>query len=205
MDNKAYLDQITVKEASQDNKSSIFSPALIKAVLGALILIVMLVVIIGIFTKQNKTSYDSYAELYQRYNKLLAEDGPLFTQKENLHSSKLRANTASFISLSKSFVDSYSSLTGSLGIDIATLSPERNTVIEDEFTSFTTNLNNAYMNGYLDSTYASECAYQIAVLIQLENDIIANTDNESLQEKLHTNLSNLQSFQAAFEEYETAE
>ena len=205
MDNKAYLDQIAVKETKKGQTPSLFSPALIKLILGAVVLIVMLVVIIGIFSSQNKVSYNSYAELQARYSKLLAEDSPMLLQKENLHSSELRANTASFISLAKSFLGTYTDAASSAGIDVWTLSADRNAIVESDFTNFSASLDDAYMNGYLDQSFASECSYQLAVLIQLEDDIIKTTSNDSLKEQVNTNLNNLKTFQQVYEKYGTAE
>jgi len=203
MDNKAYLDQIAVKEAPKSKGSSLLSPALLKLIIGALVLIVMLLVIISIFSNQNKTSYDSYAELYARYSRLLGEDSPMLAQKENLHSSELRANTASFISLGKSFLSSYESATTSSGIDIYSLSSDRTSIVESEFVDYNNNLADAYMNGYLDSAFASECGYQLAIIIQLENDIISTTDNDSLKAKINTNLNNLKTFREVYQKYGT--
>lgn len=202
MDNKAYLDQIAVKETKK-SQSPLLSPALLKLIIGALFLIVVLIAMISIFSGQNKNTNTSYAELNQRYTKLLAEDSPMLLQKENLHSSALRANTASFISLSRSFSTTYANAASSAGLDIYTLTPEKYSTIEQEFTNFNTNLNTAYMNGYLDQSYASECAYQVAMLIQLEQDIYDTTNNDALREILSTNLDNLRTFQAVYEKYGT--
>lgn len=202
MDNKAYLDQIAVKETKK-SQSPLLSPALLKLIIGALFLIVVLIAMISIFGSQNKNASTSYAELNQRYAKLLAEDSPMLMQKENLHSSALRANTASFISLSRSFSTTYANAASSAGLDIYTLTPEKYSTIEQEFTNFNTNLNTAYMNGYLDQSYASECAYQVAMLIQLEEDIYNTTNNDALREILSTNLDNLRTFQAVYEKYGT--
>jgi len=202
MDNKAYLDQIAVKETKK-SQSPLLSPALLKLIIGALFLIVVLIAMISIFSSQNKNTNTSYAELNQRYAKLLAEDSPMLIQKENLHSSALRANTASFISLSRSFSTTYANAASSAGLDIYTLTPEKYSTIEQEFTNFNTNLNTAYMNGYLDQSYASECAYQVAMLIQFEEDIYNTTNNDALREILSTNLDNLRTFQAVYEKYGT--
>ena len=204
MDNKAYLDQIAVKETKK-GQTSLLSPGLIKLILGALVLIVMLIVIISIFSGQNKVSYNSYAELQARYSKLLAEDSPMLLQKENLHSSELRANTASFVSLAKSFLGTYTDAASSAGIDVWTLSSDRNAVVESDFSDFSTNLNDAYMNGYLDQSFASECSYQLAVLIQLEDDIYKTTANDSLKEQIYTKMNNLKTFQQVYEKYGQAE
>lgn len=204
MDNKAYLDQIAVKETKK-GQTSLLSPGLIKLILGALVLIVMLIVIISIFSGQNKVSYNSYAELQARYSKLLAEDSPMLLQKENLHSSELRANTASFVSLAKSFLGTYTDAASSAGIDVWTLSSDRNAVVESDFSDFSTNLNDAYMNGYLDQSFASECSYQLAVLIQLEDDIYKTTANDSLKKQIYTNMNNLKTFQQVYEKYGQAE
>lgn len=203
MDNKAYLDQIAVKDTKKTQSSPLLSPALLKLIIGALFLIVVLIAMISIFSGQNKNNNSSYAELYQRYEKLLAEDSPMITQKENLHSSALRANTANFLSLARSFKTTYTNATTSTGLDIYTLAPEKYSTIEQEFSDFGTNLNNAYMNGYLDQSYASECAYQVAILIQLEEDIYNTANNDALREILKSNIENLRTFQAIYEKYDT--
>jgi hypothetical protein len=77
--------------------------------------------------------------------------------------------------------------------------------IASEMSEYTTNLNNAYMNGYLDSSFASENSYQLAVLIQLETNIINTTDNSSLKELLTTNLESLKTYQEIFQNYGSEE
>ena len=56
MDNKAYLDQIAVKDTKKTQSSPLLSPALLKLIIGALFLIVVLIAMISIFSGQNKNN-----------------------------------------------------------------------------------------------------------------------------------------------------
>lgn len=200
MDNKAYLDQIASKGQQQKSFSSIFSPALIKLLLGAVILIVLIVVLTVVINASNKGRYDNYSELYLRLSQLIAEDGPIDTNQENLRSSKLRSNTANFMTIENSFLQKYGSMAAQVGFSTTPNSKITSTVNSD-INSYTASLTDAYMNGHLDHTFASETNYQVAILIQLETSIYEDTDNTTLKDLLNANLENLKSYQAIYKEY----
>ena len=200
MDNKAYLDQIASKGQQQKSFSSIFSPALIKLLLGAVILIVLIVVLTVVINASNKGRYDNYSELYLRLSQLIAEDGPIDTNQENLRSSKLRSNTANFMTIENSFLQKYGSMASQVGFSTTPNSKITSTVNSD-ISSYTSSLTDAYMNGHLDHTFASETNYQVAILIQLETAIYEDTDNTTLKDLLNANLDNLKSYQAIYKEY----
>jgi hypothetical protein len=201
MDNKAYLDQIAVKEQPKNSSpfSSILSPMLLKLIIGAVILIILLIVVTAILNGNSSSSSSSYSALYERYSLLLAEDSPMQTQKDNLRSAELRSNTTNFLITSDSFFSNYTSAVTSAGATITT----GDATIANEMNSYSANLTNAYMNGYLDQSYASECAYQVAILIQLEEDIYNTANNDALREILKSNIENLKTFQAIYEKYDT--
>jgi hypothetical protein len=203
MDNKAYLDQIAVKEQPKSSSpfSSLLSPMLLKLIIGAVILIILLVVVSVILNSNSSSNTDSYAALYERYTILLDKEGTLQTQKDNLRSADLRSNTTNFITTGDTFISNYTSAINASGMTITTGDP----AIASEMSEYTTNLNNAYMNGYLDSSFASENSYQLAVLIQLETNIINTTDNSSLKELLTTNLESLKTYQEIFQNYGSEE
>ena len=203
MDNKAYLDQIAVKEQPKNSSpfSSILSPMLLKLIIGAVILIILLIVVTAILNGNSSSSSSSYSALYERYSLLLAEDSPMQTQKDNLRSAELRSNTTNFLITSDSFFSNYTSAVTSAGATITT----GDATIANEMNSYSANLTNAYMNGYLDDSFASESAYQLAVLVQLETNIINTTDNASLKELLTTNLESLKTYQAVYQDYGSEE
>ncbi|MBR6811148.1 hypothetical protein IKM56_01780 [Candidatus Saccharibacteria bacterium] len=200
MDNKAYLDQIATKGQQQKSISSFISPAIIKLLLGAVILIVLIVVLTAVINSSNKGRYDSYSELYLRLSQLTAEDGPIDSNQEKLRSSKLRSNTANFMTIENSFLQKYSSMASQVGFSTVPNSKISSSVSSD-IGSYTTSLDNAYMNGHLDHTFASETNYQVAILIQLETTIYNDTDNTTLKDLLSANLENLKSYQAIYKEY----
>jgi hypothetical protein len=200
MDNKAYLDQIATKGQQQKSISSFISPAIIKLLLGAVILIVLIVVLTAVINSSNKGRYDSYSELYLRLSQLTAEDGPIDSNQEKLRSSKLRSNTANFMTIENSFLQKYSSMASQVGFSTVPNSKISSSVSSD-IGSYTTSLDDAYMNGHLDHTFASETNYQVAILIQLETTIYNDTDNTTLKDLLSANLENLKSYQAIYKEY----
>ena len=200
MDNKAYLDQIATKGQQQKSISSFISPAIIKLLLGAVILIVLIVVLTAVINSSNKGRYDSYSELYLRLSQLTAEDGPIDSNQEKLRSSKLRSNTANFMTIENSFLQKYSSMASQVGFSTVPNSKISSSVSSD-IGSYTTSLDNAYMNGHLDHTFASETNYQVAILIQLETTVYNDTDNTTLKDLLSANLENLKSYQAIYKEY----
>lgn len=200
MDNKAYLDQIATKGQQQKSISSFISPAIIKLLLGAVILIVLIVVLTAVINSSNRGRYDSYSELYLRLSQLTAEDGPIDSNQEKLRSSKLRSNTANFMTIENSFLQKYSSMASQVGFSTVPNSKISSSVSSD-IGSYTTSLDDAYMNGHLDHTFASETNYQVAILIQLETTIYNDTDNTTLKDLLSANLENLKSYQAIYKEY----
>jgi hypothetical protein len=200
MDNKAYLDQIATKGQQQKSISSFISPAIIKLLLGAVILIVLIVVLTAVINSSNKGRYDSYSELYLRLSQLTAEDGPIDSIQEKLRSSKLRSNTANFMTIENSFLQKYSSMASQVGFSTVPNSKISSSVNSD-IGSYTSSLDDAYMNGHLDHTFASETNYQVAILIQLETTIYNDTDNTTLKDLLSANLENLKSYQAIYKEY----
>ena len=203
MDNKAYLDQIAVKEQPKSSSpfSSLLSPMLLKLIIGAVVLIILLIVVSAILSSNSSSNTASYAALYERYTILLDKEGTLQAQKDNLRSAELRSNTTNFITTGDTFISNYTSAINTSGMTITTGDP----TIAAEMTEYTTNLNNAYMNGYLDSSFASENAYQLTVLIQLETNIINTTDNNSLKELLTSNLESLKTYQEIYQNYGSEE
>ena len=203
MDNKAYLDQIAVKEQPKSSSpfSSLLSPMLLKLIIGAVVLIILLIVVSAILSSNSSSNTASYAALYERYTILLDKEGTLQAQKDNLRSAELRSNTTNFITTGDTFISNYTSAINTSGMTITTGDP----TIAAEMTEYTTNLNNAYMNGYLDSSFASENAYQLTVLIQLETNIINTTDNSSLKELLTSNLESLKTYQEIYQNYGSEE
>ncbi|MDO4729631.1 MAG: hypothetical protein Q4A96_00315 [Candidatus Saccharibacteria bacterium] len=200
MDNKAYLDQIATKGQQQKSISSFISPAIIKLLLGAVILIVLIVVLTAVINSSNKGRYDSYSELYLRLSQLTAEDGPIDSNQEKLRSSKLRSNTANFMTIENSFLQKYSSMASQVGFSTVPNSKVSSAVSSD-IGSYTASLDDAYMNGHLDHTFASETNYQVAILIQLETTVYNDTDNTTLKDLLSANLENLKNYQAIYKEY----
>ena len=203
MDNKAYLDQIAVKEQPRSSSpfSSLLSPMLLKLIIGAVALIILLIVVSVILSSNSGSNTANYAALYERYTLLLDKEGTLQTQKDNLRSPELRSNTANFITTGDTFISNYTSAINTSGMTITV----GDQAIASEMSEYTTNLNNAYMNGYLDSSFASENSYQLAVLIQLETNIINTTDNNSLKELLTSNRESLKSYQEIYQNYGSEE
>ena len=203
MANTAYLDQIAVKEQPRSSSpfSSLLSPMLLKLIIGAVALIILLIVVSVILSSNSGSNTANYAALYERYTLLLDKEGTLQTQKDNLRSPELRSNTANFITTGDTFISNYTSAINTSGMTITV----GDQAIASEMSEYTTNLNNAYMNGYLDSSFASENSYQLAVLIQLETNIINTTDNNSLKELLTSNRESLKSYQEIYQNYGSEE
>jgi hypothetical protein len=203
MDNKAYLDQIAVKEQPKNASplSSVFSPMLLKLIIGAVVLIILLIVVTTILNSNSGSSSTSYSALYERYSLLLAEDSAMQTQKDSLRSAELRSNTTNFLITSESFLNNYTSAVTSAGNTLTTGDAD----IAKDMNEYAANLDIAYMNGYLDSSFASESAYQLAVLVQLETNIINTTDNATLKELVTTNLENLKTYQEIYQNYGSEE
>ncbi len=66
----------------------------------------------------------------------------------------------------------------------------------------TTTLENGRLNGILDRVYAREFAYQIAMLISLEQETYEKTKKQSLKDVLTSSMNNLDGLHTQFDDFE---
>ena len=66
----------------------------------------------------------------------------------------------------------------------------------------TATLENGRLNAILDRVYAREFAYQIAMLIALEQETYSKTKKENLRSVLTSSMNNLDSLHTQFDDFE---
>lgn len=83
--------------------------------------------------------------------------------------------------------------------------PNKEKTEEDEVawsTEMNTELENGRLNAILDRVYARELAYQIAMLISLEQETYGKTNKDNLKNILTTSMNNLEQLHGQFDDFE---
>ena len=191
-----YLNQI----APQAPKKSPFSFGIKQAVLiGAalVILMIILVSVLNIFTTGKKEPYE---RLSARLNSTatIVDDS-----QKSLKSSKLRSlNSNLRIYMTNTTRDITTPLTN---VDIDMKKLDKNIIAEESTTALAARLEDARLNAVFHRTYAREMAYQLGNLMTLMKEIYNSTNSTSMKEFTKSSYDNLESTQAAFANFSTAE
>lgn len=190
MDNKAYLDSIAVKGAS-NKKEPILSAGMIKFIITGLIAFIVILIVGAMLSSGNSKLTDNYAKLYTRVNTLSDSNGPLATYQDKIKSSTLRAYNSTLQGSLSSTNTQLENLMSALKVDTTNIKSSILTDEADITTEYTNSLDEAYLVGNFDRVYASETLYQIQILLALENDIRTQTDNNSLATVLDQSINDL--------------
>ena len=200
MDNKAYLDSIAVKGQNTEKKP-LLSPTLIKFLLIGLIVIFALLGLLVVIQKANKRDYTSYSSLYLRTQNIVSEESPVLVYPEKLKSSDLR-------SWSTLLVDSIEQLNAGLasqlqneGFSAGDIDADVTASEDATFSNYQEEIEDAYMSGMLDRTYAYETSYQITLIIAAEEAVISQATDASLKATLESNIEELEVLEEKFLDY----
>ena len=197
MDNKAYLDSIAVKGQNVEKKP-LLSPALIKFFLIGIIAILALLGLLVVIQKANQRDYSSFGSLYLRTQNIVSEESPALVYPENLKSSDLRT-------WSTMLVDSIEQLNAGLvsqlkneGFTAGDIDKETTSDEEGNFSDYQDAIEDAYMSGMLDRTYASETSYQIGLIIAAEEAVIDQSTDAGLKATLEQSIEDLEVLEEKF-------
>ncbi|MBQ3352521.1 hypothetical protein IJG91_02620 [Candidatus Saccharibacteria bacterium] len=96
------------------------------------------------------------------------------------------------------------SLKEDFGVKSTTKTTKEKTQIDEDaiMEEMTATLENGRLNAILDRVYAREFAYQIAMLIALEQETYSKTKKENLRSVLTSSMNNLDSLHTQFDDFE---
>ena len=206
MNNKEYLEQISseIRKSKTPKKQFLgldISPKLLRFLIGAVVASILIIIIGSIISSGgNKNSErDLVDRIYLRSTSLSAT---IANFNKLLKSSELRSMGTSLNSVLTETSYSISTiLTNDFGSSnpskpekesLATEETERQTILEGD-------LETGRLKGQLDRVYASDFAYEIAMLISLESEASAKTNKENLKSALATSTTNLEKLHEQFD------
>ena len=199
MDNQTYLNQIAVKQTTSRGIGNFFTPTMIKIIIGAVIALIFVIILGSILNSANQKTIDLYTAFHLRLQNLTAGNGPLSTYTKNLKSSDLRSLAGNLQTSLTSTSQEMSSLLSTLKVD--TSNPSEQATADSNISSYTSELADAKLNGVLDRTFASSTALQISILLSMESEIRAKTDNSSLANLMDRSSADLNKLLAQFTDY----
>lgn len=199
MDNQTYLNQIAVKPTPNQGIGRFLSPAIIKLIIGAVIALIFIIILGSILNSANQKTIDLYASFNLRIQNLISSNGPLATYTKDLKSSDLRNLSGTLQSSLNSTAKELSGLLSSLGVDTSNISETAQS--DANISSYTSELANAKLNGVLDRTFASSTSLQISILLSMESEIRAKTDNSSLASLVDRSSADLETLLTQFTDY----
>lgn len=199
MDNQTYLNQIAVKQTTSRGIGNFFTPTMIKIIIGAVIALIFVIILGSILNSANQKTIDLYTAFHLRLQNLTAGNGPLSTYTKNLKSSDLRSLAGNLQTSLTSTSQEMSSLLSTLKVD--TSNPSEQATADSNISSYTSELADAKLNGVLDRTFASSTALQISILLSMESEIRAKTDNSSLANLMDRSSADLNKLLAQFTNY----
>ena len=194
MNNEEYLSQIStsIRPAKKTAGKGILPPNIIKLIIGAVVAIIVIAVAGSLLGGSGNAGRDRVYELKYRLDNTISV---INVYQPQVKSSVLRSNSASlqgvFINtnqeLGKYIEDNYKIKEQDVNkklIEQATLEKE----------GLETDLFEARINGTLDRIYAHKMAYEISIILSMENKLLGSTKNDTLKlllDKSITSLDNL--------------
>lgn len=200
MDNKAYLDSIAVKGQNVEKKP-LLSPALIKFFLIGIIAILALLGLLVVIQKANQRDYSSFGSLYLRTQNIVSEESPALVYPEKLKSSDLRTWSAMLVDSIEQLNAGLVSQLKNEGFTAGDIDKETTADEEGNFSDYQDAIEDAYMSGMLDRTYAYETSYQIGLIIAAEEAVIDQSTDAGLKATLEQNIEDLEVLEEKFLDY----
>ena len=165
-------------------------------IIGGLLILIM--IIAGIASNGSSPLKDIFT-LNSRITNLTET---ITTNREYVKSTNLRAATSTLTNVLAATTSATAPITTTDEYDSyanSSSAEEILTTLQEEFTTLNTSLENARLNARLDATYATEIAYQIILLTQLEQSCIDSTTDESVKTALTTSKENLNNLYTDFQ------
>lgn len=208
MNNKDYLEKIAKDTRTGKPQKKGFlgkfdiSPTMIKIAIGGVILVIVMMIIGAIIGGGDKNKERDYVDkIILRTDTMISEIGDY---NKLVKSSTLRSMGTSLNAvLTETNYAVSTVLKQDFGVNNA--KPEKEKTATDEASireEMTTTLENGRLNGILDRVYAREMAYQIAMLMSLEQEAYGKTKKSSLKEAIDKSMSNLKPLQEQFDSFQ---
>lgn len=200
MDNKAYLDEIAVKGKRKISAGPILTPVMIKLIAAAVVAVIAMVIIGAILSDRNSQIAEIHESVYARISSLSDKNGFMKENLPRLHNSQLRSHAVmlqSTLSSTKTDLDTLIK-GGALKVDPKHLSDGAKKTNNSEISRLSGVLSNAYLDGHLDTTFASEVYYEIELLISLETQARAKTSDARYAEILDRSMDDLLKLEDTF-------
>ncbi len=201
MDNKAYLDQIAVKGKNATNSGPLLSPLMIKLLIAGAIMLITLIVVAVMFNNTNDKLTQSYERLYLRVTQLCGTKGPYKQYSTFINSSDLAAYANQLETSLTNTTNRLSPVWNSLNVNSADISKDVKNEETTSFNSYMHRLEEASVNGQMDSYYSSLTANRIMQLKTLEEQILKKTKNKSLPAILEQSIGELDKLYERFRDF----
>ena len=202
MDNKADLDEIAVKGKRQGVGAGILSPMLIKLIIVALFAVIALAVVGNIISGENTKTTQLYERVYARVAALADKKGPFGAYQNYLNSSDLRAFNVSALGSLETTRSTLASAAKGVNIDVKNITPSVKSEENGIISSFKATLDDARLQGTLDATFAQEAAYQISMLIALEQEVRAKITDANFASALDASIADLTLLQENYADWQ---
>ena len=199
MDNKAYLDQIAVKQKVKTGP--ILSPMLIKLLVAGVMMLITIFIVGSVISGSNKKVTQSYERAYLRISSLASEESPFRMYLDKVKDSDLRSYAQTMLSSLKSTSISLSGIADSIGINPDEVSEEVQSENDGNLGELNGSFENATLMGTIDQTYAAKAYHQITLLLAIEAEARAKTPNEEFAGVLDQSTNDLNALQEQFRKY----
>lgn len=209
MNNKEYLEQISTqtRQAKKPATKSFFgldiSPKLLAFIIGGVVAAILIIIIGSIAgSGSNNSERDLTDRIYQRANNLSTVISDF---SKRIKSSELRSMSTSLNAvLTETTYSLTTILENDFGSDNADKPAKEEIATEEEkrMEILSNDLETGRLKGQLDRVYASDFAYEIAMLLSLESEASAKTDKDSLRSALKTSSDNLEKLYEQFNSFD---
>lgn len=209
MNNKEYLEQISTqtRQAKRPATKSFFGldipPKLLAFIIGGVVAAILIIIIGSIAgSGSNNSERDLTDRIYQRANNLSTVISDF---SKRIKSSELRSMSTSLNAvLTETTYSLTTILESDFGSDNAEKPAKEEIATEEEkrMEILSNDLETGRLKGQLDRVYASDFAYEIAMLLSLESEASAKTDKDSLRSALKTSSDNLEKLYDQFNTFD---
>lgn len=201
MDNKAYLDEIAVKGKKKFSAGPLLTPLMIKLIIVGVFAVIAMMIVGNMLSDSNKKVAEIHEAVYTRVNSLVNPNGPIELYNRKVKSSALHTYTMSLISTLTTTKARLSAVASAINLDPANITPDVTAADQANLFTYNSELEEAYLNGVLDITYATSTAYQISLLISLENQARSKTSDANYAKVLDDSIRDLTVIQENFKNY----
>lgn len=209
MNNKEYLEQISTqtRQAKRPATKSFFGldipPKLLAFIIGGVVAAILIIIIGSIAgSGSNNSERDLTDRIYQRANNLSTVISDF---SKRIKSSELRSMSTSLNAvLTETTYSLTTILESDFGSDNAEKPAKEEIATEEEkrMEILSNDLETGRLKGQLDRVYASDFAYEIAMLLSLESEATAKTNKDNLKTALKTSSDNLEKLYDQFNTFD---